>query len=114
MLFRSLFNVATANRDDHLRNHGFFWTPKGLRPAPAYDMNPSTKKDEHVLMLDAESAIPDLDTVMATAEFYQVTPPQAQEDLSKLNSVMGTWQVKGKQMKLSAEDILEMSNCFMV
>ena len=111
---RVLFNVATANRDDHLRNHGFLWTPKGLRPAPAYDMNPSTKKDEHVLMLDAESAIPDLDTVMATAEFYQVTPPQAQEDLSKLNSVMGTWQVKGKQMKLSAEDILEMSNCFMV
>jgi serine/threonine-protein kinase HipA len=111
---RVLFNVATANRDDHLRNHGFIWTPEGWRPAPAYDMNPSTTKDEHVLTLDGDSPIPDLDTVMATAGYYQVSALQAKEDLEKLRAVLGTWKARARRLKLSAEDILELSGCVLV
>ncbi len=38
---RVVFNVMTANRDDHLRNHGFLRTAEGWRLAPAFDVNPS-------------------------------------------------------------------------
>jgi serine/threonine-protein kinase HipA len=75
---RVLFNVAVANRDDHLRNHGFIRDTRGWRLAPAYDLNPSTTKDHHVLALDESSTEPDLGTVLATAAYYKVTVQQAE------------------------------------
>lgn len=111
---RVLFNVAVANRDDHLRNHGFIRESAGWRLAPAFDMNPSTKKDVHVLALDDMSTEPNLDTVVSTAEFYRVTQQQAQEDLARLRAVLGSWQHKAKQLGLSAEDRAEIEGCFQV
>jgi serine/threonine-protein kinase HipA len=111
---RVLFNVGTANRDDHLRNHGFIRHPGGWRLAPAYDMNPSVKKDEHVLALDDSSTVPDLDTVVATAEFYRVSVEEAQSDLARLRKVLGTWEERAKRLGLSAEDRLELEACFLV
>lgn len=111
---RVLFNVAVSNRDDHLRNHGFMREATGWRLAPAYDMNPSTKKDCHVLALDDASTEPDLDTVMTTAELYRVTPKQAQEDLARLSQVIGTWQYKAQLLGLSGEDRAELKDCFLV
>jgi len=61
---RVVFNVATANRDDHLRNHGFIRSPDGWRLAPAFDMNPSFRKDEHVLSLDLYNRQPDLEVFL--------------------------------------------------
>jgi len=111
---RVLFNVAVANRDDHLRNHGFIRQAQGWRLSPAYDLNPSTKKDGHVLALDDASAEPDLNTVLDTAEFYRVSPDQAREDLAKLRQVLSTWQDRAKALGLSAEDRAELEDCFLV
>ncbi|GAA0754090.1 type II toxin-antitoxin system HipA family toxin [Ideonella azotifigens] len=111
---RVLFNVAVANRDDHLRNHGFIREATGWRLAPAYDLNPSTKKDVHVLALDDASTEPDLATVLSTASLYRVRPQQAQEDLARLKTVLGTWQNKARQLGLSAEDRAELEGCFQV
>lgn len=108
---RVLFNVATANRDDHLRNHGYIRYLNGWRPAPAYDMNPSTKKEEHILAIDDSSRRPDLDTVMQTAEFYRVRTGDAALDLERLRKVLATWEAKAKQLGLSAEDRLELQDC---
>ena len=114
-LFRHvLFNVSVANRDDHLRNHGFIRQPNGWRLAPAYDMNPSTKKDCHILAIDDASTEPDLDTVLSTAELYRVTPAQAQEDLKRLQKVLSTWRQKAKRLCLSAEDQAELETCFQI
>lgn len=110
---RVLFNVATANRDDHLRNHGFVWHPGGWRLAPAYDMNPSTKKDEHVLALDDSSTEPDFDTVLATAELYRLSQADAQAELAGLRAVIGTWEQRAKTLGLSAEDRLELEDRLM-
>ena len=108
---RVLFNVAVANRDDHLRNHGFIRHTGGWRLAPAFDMNPSIKKDTHVLALDDSSTEPDLETVMATAAFYRVSHKQAQEDLARLHRVLGTWENKARQLGLSSEDRAELKDC---
>lgn len=109
---RVLFNVSVANRDDHLRNHGFIREPNGWRLAPAYDMNPSTKKDSHILAIDDASTEPDLDTVLSTAELYRVTPAQAHADLERLQKVLSTWRQKAKRLGLSAEDQAELETCF--
>ncbi|WP_312565565.1 type II toxin-antitoxin system HipA family toxin [Comamonas sp.] len=37
---RMAFNVLIGNGDDHPRNHGFLYTPKGWKLAPAYDIAP--------------------------------------------------------------------------
>ncbi|MCE2659136.1 MAG: type II toxin-antitoxin system HipA family toxin [Rubrivivax sp.] len=110
---RVLFNVAVANRDDHLRNHGFIRDTRGWRLAPAYDLNPSTTKDHHVLALDESSTEPDLGTVLATAEYYKVTAQQAEEDVARLRQVLSTWQSRARQLGLSAEDRAELEACFM-
>lgn len=111
---RVLFNVAVANRDDHLRNHGFIREIQGWRLAPAYDMNPSIKKDSHVLALDEASVEPELATVMATAEFYRVSVSQAQEDLARLRKVLATWEDRARLLGLSTEDRAELKDCFQV
>ena len=111
---RVLFNVAVANRDDHLRNHGFIRESGGWRLAPAYDMNPSTDKDAHVLALDDADTSPDLGVVLATAEFYGLTKAQAAADLARLRKVLSAWEAKAKQLKLSAEDREELKDCFLV
>ena len=111
---RVLFNVAVANRDDHLRNHGFIRESQGWRLAPAYDMNPSIKKDSHVLALDEVSVEPELATVMATAEFYRVSVSQAQEDLARLRKVLATWEDRARLLGLSTEDRAELKDCFQV
>ncbi|MDR1146040.1 MAG: HipA domain-containing protein [Verrucomicrobiales bacterium] len=38
MLRRAIFNVAVANIDDHIRNHGFLFDGKEWHPAPAFDL----------------------------------------------------------------------------
>lgn len=110
---RVLFNVATGNRDDHLRNHGFIHQGNGWRLAPAYDMNPSLKKSEHVLALDDANTAPDLTTVLDTATFYRLTRAQAEADLTELHAVIATWEPRAKRLGLSAEDRLELEDRFL-
>ena len=63
-LFRRVaFNVLTAHRDDHLRNHGFLRTGDGWRLAPAFDLNPMPEKPEHELAIDAAVHAGDIDLV---------------------------------------------------
>jgi len=109
---RVLFNVAVANRDDHLRNHGFLRDVGGWSLAPAYDMNPSTKKDSHVLALDDSSVEPDINTVLATAEYYRVSDADAEAELKRLHAVLSGWENKAKALGLSAEDRAELESCF--
>ena len=76
---RVVFNIVAANRDDHLRNHGFIRSPAGWRLSPAYDMNPSFRKEEHVLSLDLYNRQPDL----------ECAPPLSIENLCPADFIFG-------------------------
>ena len=66
-LFRRVaFNVAIGNRDDHLRNPGFLLTPTGWRLAPAFDLNPSRERADHVPNIDESDNRPSLATERST------------------------------------------------
>ena len=55
---RLLFNISMANRDDHLRNHGFLWHSTGWRLTPSFDVNPNTAKREHALDVERPMRMP--------------------------------------------------------
>ena len=110
---RVVFNVATANRDDHLRNHGFMRTPSGWRLAPAFDMNPSFKKDEHALAIDLYSRQPDINAVLATAEYYRLDLNLAKETISRISKVIAGWKTRARKLSLPAHAISEAEHLFL-
>lgn len=113
LFMRIVFNVATANRDDHLRNHGFIRSPKGWRLAPAFDLNPSFKKDEHALALDLADRRPNLDTVIETARFYRLSTDQARNVVSKVGKVVNEWRAMARKVGLSSLDCLAAEHLFL-
>lgn len=110
---RVVFNVATANRDDHLRNHGFMRTPAGWRLAPAFDLNPSFKSDEHVLSLDLDNRLPDLGSVLETAAYYRLNTDRALEIVENVCKVTGGWLPAARRIGLSAQECSEAEHLFM-
>ncbi len=110
---RVVFNVATANRDDHLRNHGFIRSPDGWRLAPAFDMNPSFKKDEHVLSLDLYNRQPDLNVVLSTAEYYRLENSRAQQIVTDVCMVVGDWKAHARKLGLNARECSDAVHLFL-
>jgi len=101
---RVVFNVVIANRDDHLRNHGFLRTPEGWRLAPAFDMNPSAKKEVHALALNDSDTAPDLATLLETAEFYRLGRSDARDVMASVVKLVANWEKEAKSLGLSAEE----------
>jgi serine/threonine-protein kinase HipA len=105
-LFRRVaFNVAIGNRDDHLRNHGFILGKRGWRLSPAFDVNPSIDKTTHVLNIDDGDNRPSLETVLATAAFYRLTPKRAKELIDDVVTVVGDWKAVARRATIAAADI---------
>lgn len=111
---RVVFNVMTANRDDHLRNHGFIRKPSGWHLSPAFDMNPSVKKEEHVLALDMHSRRPDMDVVIETAGLYRLNEEEARGIVQNVGRVVGSWQSRARTMGISRQECFEREHLFQV
>lgn len=109
---RVVFNAAVANRDDHLRNHGFIRSPAGWRLAPAFDMNPSFKKDEHTLSLNFYDRLPDLDVVISTAEYYRLSTSRAKEIVEMVCVVVSGWEGCARNLGLSVREREEAEHLF--
>ncbi len=111
---RVVFNVVIANRDDHLRNHGFIRATDGWRLAPAFDMNPSAQRDAHVLALDDHDALPDLATVLATAEFYRLDQTEARALIGAVIEAVSCWELRAKGLGMSREARADLDGVFLL
>ena len=109
---RVAFNVATANRDDHLRNHGFIRSPAGWRLAPAFDINPSFRKDEHVLALDLHDRRPDMEVVLSTAGFYRLERGHAKNIVVEVSNAVGEWRTRARKLGLSRQECSDAEHLF--
>ncbi len=107
---RVVFNVVIANRDDHLRNHGFFRTPEGWRLAPAYDMNPASPKDSHVLALNEDDPSPDLKNVIESAGYYRLQASDAYTIATTTINKLQHWKGDARNLGLSAEECVRLEN----
>ncbi len=111
---RVVFNLVTANRDDHLRNHGFLRSPAGWKLAPAYDMNPSFKKEDHALALDFDNHQPNLDIVLDTAGYYRLERKKAKKIIQKVRDTVSGLGKCAKNYGLSRQDCLEAKHLFLL
>lgn len=109
---RVVFNVLTGNRDDHLRNHGFLLSELGWELSPAFDMNPNPTRRNHVLRIDDKSAEPDLETVMATAEVYQLSRAEASAILDEVTAATSRWREEALRLRISRREIQMMEDAF--
>lgn len=110
---RVVFNVAISNRDDHLRNHGFVLQPSGWRLSPAFDLNPNIDKGEHALNVDMGDNRANLDSVIATAQYYELTPDQATQVVGEVLGVTREWEGVAKNLAISRGDIELMRAAFL-
>ncbi len=114
-LFRRVaFNVAIGNRDDHLRNHGFILAGDGWRLAPAFDVNPSIDKAEHVLNLDETDNRPSLETVIETSEWYSLSKDRGAEVVAEITRETRRWRSAAQDAGIARADIELMAPAFML
>jgi serine/threonine-protein kinase HipA len=112
-LFRRVaFNVAIGNRDDHLRNHGFILSPTGWRLAPAFDVNPSSDKAEHVLNLDETDNRPSFATVIETSEWYSLSKDRGAKIVAEITDQTRHWRDWAARAQIARGDIELMSSAF--
>lgn len=105
-LFRRVaFNVAVGNRDDHLRNHGFILCQSGWRLAPAFDVNPTIDKVDHVLNIDDSDNRPNLQTVLASAAFYGLSAVEARSIVQEVVGVVDGWRAVAMKNGIARADI---------
>ena len=109
---RVVFNVATGNRDDHLRNHGFNLAADGWTLSPAFDVNPSISNAEHVLNLDDADNRPSLETALSTAPFYGLSVDAAHTIVADIVKIASGWQDVARQAGISAADMALTASAF--
>jgi serine/threonine-protein kinase HipA len=92
---RMVFNVATANHDDHTKNHAFLFEPAdGWRLAPAYDLTHaytpgSTWTDQHLMSVNGKFRDITRDDLLAVADQFEV--PGARAALGRILDVVDSW-----------------------
>ena len=88
---RVAFNVLFGNTDDHFRNHGFILTPKGWTLSPAYDINPSTKTHQ-CLLINENTELSDINALRDSCESYMLGRKDASDIIDEVTSVIRDWQ----------------------
>jgi len=101
---RIAFSILIANRDDHLRNHGFLRTPGGWVLAPAFDLNPNPDRPDHALAIDETDPRPSLATLRSTARFYRLTDSAAEQVEREVRSAIEAWPAIARALALPAEE----------
>ena len=101
---RIVFNIAISNTDDHLRNHGFILSPKGWTLSPAYDINPSTDKNELALNIDTDSNALDIELAKSVGEYFQLTTTGMDEIISEVKNAVTDWQKIARSIGIPASE----------
>ncbi len=111
---RVVFNVLTAHRDDHLRNHGFLGTPLGWRLSPAFDLNPMPNKREHTIALNEADTTADLDVVLQTARTYRLRSPRTEQIVDEVRRAVDPWRQVAAAAGARRDEIELMAGAFAV
>ncbi|MGH8214661.1 MAG: type II toxin-antitoxin system HipA family toxin [Rhodanobacteraceae bacterium] len=98
---RVVFNILIHNTDDHLRNHGCFLTPKGLRLSPVYDVNPTPDRNELTLAINEIDTYCDVEIALAAARDYGLASKDAGHVVQQVQSAVSGWRREAAALKIS-------------
>jgi serine/threonine-protein kinase HipA len=88
---RVAFNIAIGNTDDHFRNHGFLFTPRGWTLSPAYDMNP-TANEYQSLLITSSTNKSDLNLLLEASEEYMIGKEEASRIIQEVTDAVKGWR----------------------
>ena len=109
---RVVFNILIHNTDDHLRNHGFFIGPDGIRLSPAYDVNPSVERRELSLAINEVETACDVSIAMDACRDYGVTAADALLALANVRTAVAEWRNVATVLGIAASEQAVMASVF--
>jgi serine/threonine-protein kinase HipA len=110
---RILFSICVSNTDDHLRNHGFILSKKGLRLSPAYDINPNPKGHGLSLNIDEQDNRLQKEIVLRVAPFFRLSQTKARQIAKEIEHVVKGWRLEAEKLRISKSEIEAMSSAFL-
>ena len=111
---RIVFFVCVSNTDDHLRNHGFLWTPKGWTLAPAYDVNADPYGDGLKLNITEDDNARDVALAMEVAPWFRLSPQRARAIVAEVVQAVRTWRCVAASRGLPRRSLETMGEAFEV
>lgn len=112
-LFRRVaFGILIHNTDDHLRNHGFFLGPQGIRLSPAYDLNPSVDRKELTLAINEVETACDVRVALEACREYGLSRSEAEGILADVRSAVGTWRREATDLGIPRGEQERMAEAF--
>jgi serine/threonine-protein kinase HipA len=97
---RVVFSILVHNTDDHLRNHGFLIGENGISLSPAYDINPSTDRNELSLAIDEVDATCDVSVALEARAAYGLSKIEAERIVSQATSAVATWRREATKLRI--------------
>ena len=110
---RIVFSIAVSNTDDHLRNHGFLFSGKGLRLSPMYDVNPNPNGYGLSLNIDEYSNALDFDVAIDASNYYDINKDNASKLVEDIKRNVSKWRYIAQNLGISRQSIEEMKVCFL-
>ncbi len=112
-LFRRIvFNIAIANTDDHLRNHGFILSRKGWKLSPAFDLNPNPRGNSLTLAIDEINHYLDFDLIIGQAGYYRLSHQEACAIKDEMLDKIALWRDIAHSLNIANHEIDQMQHAF--
>lgn len=112
---RIVFNICVSNVDDHLRNHGFIFSPdQGWILSPAFDMNAVANGDGLKLNISETDNAQDVELAKSVASIFRINADKARHIIQEIVHVVKSWQKEATRLGLSLQQQDMMKNAFQV
>lgn len=98
--------------DDHLRNHGFILTSKGIRLSPAYEINPNPKGYGLNLNIDEHNNELNTELARSVAPYFRIDDAKAQSIITGIKKVVRGWEAIADSLSISRREKNEMAPAF--
>ena len=104
---RLAVSIALRNTDDHLRNHGFLWSPDGWAPSPAFDITPNPIAGaERTTAIDGDtSPVREARALVALGASYGIPRRELAEILGDVLTASSAWRDHAARLSLPDRDI---------
>lgn len=112
---RIAFSILITNIDDHLHNHGFLHTSRGLwRLAPAFDLNPFPERVREMKTWISEEAGPEatIEGLMSVIRYFRISPKRAKEILGEVEHAVAEWRTMGRTLGMTKVEIDQFADAF--
>ena len=114
---RIVFNIMTANTDDHLRNHGFLYEKNGWRLSPAYDLNPVPIDIKPRVLSTAINEVEtegNLEIALEVSIHFGLKIDEAKIIINEVKNVVSNWKNYALKYGISNKEVERMSSAFQI